>query len=77
MIVTHDITIDLQNRKGVPRVDATQDDRYTRDIAITLMSGAEPWEFPSDAVTVIRYSKSDGVGGGDDTMPHGMPKGMC
>lgn len=71
MIVTHDITIDLQNRKGVPRVDATQDDRYTRDIAITLMSGAEPWEFPSDAVTVIRYSKSDGVGGVYDTMPDG------
>lgn len=71
MIVTHDITIDLQNRKGVPRVDATQDDRYTRDIAITLMSGAEPWKFPSDAVTVIRYSKSDGVGGVYDTMPDG------
>lgn len=71
MIVTHEITIDLQNRKGVPRVDATQDDRYTRDIAISLMSGTEPWEFPSDAVTVIRYSKSDGVGGVYDTMPDG------
>ena len=62
MIVTHEITIDLQDRKQVPKIDASQDDRYTRDIAITILSGNQPWLFPEGASTVIRYCKADGVG---------------
>lgn len=71
MIVTHEITVDLKNRKQVPTIDASQDDRYSRDIAITILSGDEPWIFPEGASTVIRYCKADGVGGVYDTMPDG------
>lgn len=71
MIVTHEITIDLQDRKQVPKIDASQDDRYTRDIAITILSGNQPWLFPEGASTVIRYCKADGVGGVYDTLPDG------
>lgn len=71
MIVTHELTIDLKERGAVPKVEATQDDRYTRDLAITLVSGGESWPVPGDAAVVIRYRKSDGVGGEYDTLPDG------
>lgn len=71
MIVTHYVTIDLQDKGAVPQIDATQDDQYTRDLAIRLMEGDSAWTIPEDAAVVIRYCKSDGVGGEYDTMPDG------
>lgn len=71
MIVTHYVTIDLQDKGAVPQIDATQDDQYTRDLAICLMEGDSDWIIPEDAAVVIRYCKSDGVGGEYDTMPDG------
>lgn len=71
MIVTHKITIDLQDRGAVPQIDATQDDQYTRDLTISLYAGETAWAVPSDAAAVIRYCKSDGVGGEYDTLPDG------
>ena len=71
MIVTHYVTIDLQDKGAVPQIDATQDDQYTRDLAIRLMEGDSDWIIPEDAAVVIRYCKSDGVGGEYDTMPDG------
>ena len=71
MIVTHNVTIDLQDKGAVPQIDATQDDQYTRDLAIHLMEGDSVWNVPEDAAVVIRYCKSDGVGGEYDTMPDG------
>lgn len=73
MIVTHEITMDLLDRKSVPGIDATQDDRYTRNIAVTLLSGEQAWIYPDDGETVIRYSKPDGTGGVYDTLPDGTP----
>jgi len=71
MIVTHNITIDLLDKGAVPQVDATQDDQYTRNLAIALMEGKTPWTIPEDAAAVIRYRKGDGVGGEYDTLPDG------
>lgn len=71
MIVTHNVTIDLSDRATVPQIDAMQDDQYTRDLAISLMSGEAQWIVPEDAAVVIRYCKSDGVGGEYDTLPDG------
>ncbi len=73
MIVTHNITIDLRDFGVVPRIDATQDDQYTRNLAITLQEGGEAWRIPEDAAAVIRYCKSDGIGGEYDTLPDGSP----
>lgn len=71
MIVTHNITIDLLDKGAVPQVDATQDDQYTRNLAIALMEGETPWTIPEDSAAVIRYCKGDGVGGEYDTLPDG------
>ncbi len=71
MIVTHKITMDLQDKSSVPQIDATQDDQYTRNIAITLLSAGANWPVPGDAQVVIRYQKSDGLGGTYDTLPDG------
>ena len=73
MIVTHNISIDLRDLGVVPWIDATQDDQYTRNLAITLLEGGEIWNIPEDAAAVIRYCKSDGVGGEYDTLPDGAP----
>lgn len=71
MIVTHNVTIDLADLGSYPQIDAMQDDQYTRDLAISLLSGEEEWPIPEDASVVIRYCKSDGVGGEYDTLPDG------
>lgn len=71
MIVIHNVTIDLQDKGAVPQIVATQDDQYTRDLAISLMEGEADWPVPEDAAVVIRYCKSDGVGGEYDTLPDG------
>ena len=71
MIVTHQITIDLKERGGCAQIEATQDDCYTRCLAVSLYSGEEAWEIPEDTEVVIRYCKSDGVGGVYDTLPDG------
>ena len=60
MIVTHEVTIDLLERKSVPQIEATQFDRYTRDVKVTLLAGGEPWMIPEDVSVVMRYSCSDG-----------------
>lgn len=73
MIVTHEVTIDLLERKSVPQIEATQFDRYTRDVKVTLLAGGEPWMIPEDVSVVMRYSCSDGSGGEYDTMPDGSP----
>ena len=71
MIVTHNLSIDLRDKGAVPQIDATQDDQYTRDLAISLYEGDTAWAIPTDAAVVIRYCKSDGVGGEYDTLPDG------
>ena len=73
MIVTHEVTIDLLERKFVPQIEATQFDRYSREVKVKLFAGDEPWLIPEDVSVVMRYSSSDGTGGEYDTMPDGSP----
>ena len=71
MIITNKLTMDLANPLGIASVDAMQDDRYSRNLEISLLCGGEAWPIPEDAKPVIRYVKSDGVGGLYDTLPDG------
>ena len=71
MIITHNITMDLACRGQVPSIDAVQDDRYCRNVALTLTAGGEAWTPPEGASVIVRYSKADGCGGEYDTLPDG------
>ena len=72
MIITHKLKpMDLASR-GVPqRVDVMQDDKYSRNLQISLYENGTIWQIPSDVVAVIRYKKSDGTGGNYSELPDG------
>lgn len=71
MIITNKLTMDLAKPFGIAAVDAVQDDRYSRNLEITLLNCGEEWPIPEDACVMIRYAKPDGVGGLYDTLPDG------
>ncbi|MBQ7801713.1 MAG: metallophosphoesterase [Oscillospiraceae bacterium] len=71
MLTTQKVTMDLWKECPPHRLQASQDDCYTRAIEFTLLAGGDPWEIPEDAAVVIRYSKEDGKGGEYDTLPDG------
>lgn len=71
MIITHKLKLDLQEPGNLPRIHAVQDDRYGRNLEISLYSGPEPWQIPSGATAIIRYRKCDGTGGEYNLLPDG------
>lgn len=71
MIITHKLTMDLGQYGNTPIIDAVQDDRYTRDVELTLLNQGSPWAVPAEAGIVIAYKKADNAGGHYDTMPDG------
>ena len=70
MIATSKIEIDL-NWYTRHKIEATQDDKYSRDVQITLVADSVPWEIPDGVTAVVNYVKPDGTGGEYDTMPNG------
>lgn len=71
MIVTNKITMDLIRLGHVPVLEAVQNDRYTRNLELTLRCGGVAWQIPETASAVVRYCKADGKGGEYDTLPDG------
>lgn len=71
MIVTNKVNMDLLQNCYVPAVSAVQNDRYSRNLELTLYSGGESWAVPGDAAVMVHYSKADGTGGQYDTLPDG------
>lgn len=71
MIITHKVDMDLQEPGQLSRVYAVQDDRYCRNLELTLYSGLVPWTVPEGAQAVVRYRKSDGTGGEYNVLPDG------
>lgn len=71
MIVTHRIRMDLDRRGVTYRIDAMQDDRYSRNVELSLYSNGTPWMLPEDVHAAITYRKPDGSGGTYDTLPDG------
>ena len=72
MVITHKLHPMELTASGVPqRVDVMQDDKYSRNLQISLYENGTSWEIPRDVVAVIRYKKSDGTGGNYDTLPDG------
>lgn len=71
MIITNKLKLDLQNPGTTPNIHAVQNDSYSRNLEIALLSGNRPFSFPENLAVVIRYRKSDGKGGEYDTLPDG------
>lgn len=71
MMITHKLTMDLGQCTDTPLIDAVQDDRYTRDVVLTLLNHGSPWTIPTSARVVLAYQKADNTGGQYDTLPDG------
>ena len=71
MIITTNIQTDLALSGEAPLAEAVQDDKYSRDLAVTLLANGIPWEIPAGTQAVVRYMKPDGTGGSYDTLPDG------
>lgn len=71
MITTSKLTMDLNRFTTAPVIHAVQDDRYSRNIELTLLSDGTAWPIPESIAVRIRYSKPDGTGGDYDTLPDG------
>lgn len=71
MIITNHVSMDLMKNNRSATINAVQDDRYSRNLEISLFANEAPWTAPENTSFLIRYSKSDGKGGEYDTLPDG------
>lgn len=69
MIITHKIRIDLSTARAEERIDVAQDDKYSRDVEISLYSSGVAWEIPDGVSALFQYEKPDGKGGTYDKLP--------
>ena len=74
MISTTKIEMDVSRNIGkfVPSIDVVQDDRYSRNIEITVLSNGTAVSL-IEKRALIRYVKADGTGGNYDALPDGTP----
>jgi hypothetical protein len=73
MMTIHKLTVDLQKKGELQRMDVVQGDAGVRYVELTLCSDGEPWEIPAQTQLAVRYLKPDGTTGIYDRMPDGMP----
>lgn len=71
MIITHKIKMDLLEPGQMPRINAVQDDQYSRNLEFSLYEGEKAWIIPSGITVIIRYRKPDGTGGEYNVLPDG------
>ena len=57
MIITHQITMELNRSRPLEPVCVMQDDRYSRDVCILLTLDDDPWPIPDGARAVIHFEK--------------------
>lgn len=70
MTITHKISIDLLRQEKTARIDAVQND-CGRVLGLLLHANGIPWPVPAGVTALVRYRKSDNVGGEYDTLPDG------
>lgn len=71
MMITSIFTMDLQQPDKPAVVNAVQEDRYTRQLQITLTSAGADWPVPGNAGVLVCYTRPDGTGGRYDILPDG------
>lgn len=73
MILTHKITLSLDQRGDRQSIDAVQGDT-ARAVEVSLLEDGAAWAVPEDTTAVIRYRRvQGGTGGLYDTLPDGSP----
>lgn len=75
MKITHNLTIDLQRRGNLQKIDVVQGDTYTRLVNISLYNNGVLWDVPTDSGILVRYHKPDGTSGIYEELPDGSPAG--
>lgn len=70
MNITHKLSIDLLRQEQQARIDAVQND-CGRKLALLLHANGIPWPVPGGTSVLVRYRKSDGLGGEYDMLPDG------
>lgn len=70
MFIVHEIELDLRNPGQVSRVQVKQGELFSRQVAIRLYAGGEPWQISKGDSVVIRYHGPCGEGL-YDTLPNG------
>ena len=69
MKITSKLTMELTHHCSSPIIYAAQDDKYSRELELTLLENGKPWCVPQDATVLIRYCKADGTGGTYNMLP--------
>ena len=69
MVITQKIKIDLSTTASSARIEVAQEDKYSRDVEISLYAAGLAWQIPEGASALFRYEKSDGRGGSYNIMP--------
>ncbi len=77
MIITSKLKMDLIRPTATAVIHAVQDDRYSRNVELSLFSNGTAWPIPENVSVQIRYSKPDGTGGEYDAMPDGQAAWQC
>lgn len=70
MTITHKLSIDLLRQEHLTRIDAVQND-CGRVLALMLHANGIPWTIPQGIEVLVRYRKSDGIGGEYNVLPNG------
>lgn len=71
MTITTYVSMDLALAGAKGRVNAMQNDKYTRRVVLSLYEHGVPWEVPAGCTATVRYRKADGTGGIYDALPDG------
>lgn len=71
MIITTKLSMDFCTQDERPWIQAVQDDRYSRNLELTLYDNGETWSPPDGMAVEVAYRKADGTSGWYDTMPDG------
>lgn len=73
MIIKHKFTMHLDRKEKEYCMDVMQDDRYSRDLELTLKANMRNFAPPEGCVVLIRYQHENGQGGMYDVLPDGTP----
>lgn len=73
MIVTSRVKFDILTPGNPPVVHMVQDDKYSRNLELTLFKGGVACSMTSGIAAAVKFSKPDGTGGTYDTLPDNSP----